>query len=342
MKSAAQHIAAMTTTLIARVAFFDETLVLGTPRLAAPDPRSVMDRLSEFHSVCAAVGPAVPPARLPLPQLFTVAAATAARGIDHVRRLVSDALRTQRDPVELTLLERDALAFIQRCQLDLEQLQRYSERFARSPMGRAVPCRATHQRGVVVVLYAKLDGLVAEVSKLAHHGLTAPAVQPPPLEGSPTDSDDDARDADAADVGSTAAEAAAASTVRQRRPLEGDSSSSSAASAAAPLPGASHGPSQSLAVPFQTATTSVEETSVIESRMEEISAMIGLISGKLVEQQHDVDDIGAMAEEAHAYVRQGNAELKQAEERPNLMRDFVVLIMVIFAALLWFLDWQTS
>jgi len=70
--------------------------------------------------------------------------------------------------------------------------------------------------------------------------------------------------------------------------------------------------------------------------------MIGLISGKLVEQQHDVDDIGALAEEAHAYVRQGNAELQKAEERPNLMRDFVVLVLLIFAALLWFFDWHTS
>ncbi len=84
-----------------------------------------------------------------------------------------------------------------------------------------------------------------------------------------------------------------------------------------------------------------EEQQGTLQRALEVSRLMGEISAELAFQQDSVQFIAEAAEESQLNVRRGNRELAQATERPSLLRDAVVTLLLGLTALLLFLDWFT-
>ena len=80
----------------------------------------------------------------------------------------------------------------------------------------------------------------------------------------------------------------------------------------------------------------------VEQQMAEITAMLGVVSEKLLEQQDDVQAVLDDAVTARAHVAEGNRHLREASQRPSRLRDFVVTLLLILTCVLWFLDYYNS
>ena len=76
----------------------------------------------------------------------------------------------------------------------------------------------------------------------------------------------------------------------------------------------------------------------IERATQDVSAMVDFLAATLVEQSSDVAFIAESAATSRDNVEMGNVELREVQQRPNLLRDAVVAIVLALAAVLLFLD----
>lgn len=67
--------------------------------------------------------------------------------------------------------------------------------------------------------------------------------------------------------------------------------------------------------------------------------MLSLISQRLLEQQEDVRSILDASVESRQYISKANDQLRAATSRPRSLRDVIVTILLLFAAVLLFLHW---
>lgn len=162
--------------------------------------------------------------------------------------------------------------------------------------------------------------------RLAHSLLTSKAV---PLL-SPGHDDDNNGDSDS--------RAQAASAMASTAPASLSQRDASQPSAGSQQPQEAQTQAQAFAPRREALEEDTSTAQRIERQMREVSGMIEFISSHLLEQSQDVAFILDAAVTARDNVRQGNKELKEASERPNTFRDLAVMILLLLAAILLFLD----
>lgn len=259
-------------------------------------------------------------------------------------------------------LETLLTAGLQRLGAELAALEQYAETFSTSGQARLQPFVAAHQRGTVAVLYQRLQALAAAGAGL--RGLSAvvrslaaaadasvpPELLPPPLDVSlpPISSKQQPQPRGGDGGGDAADEAAADGGLRHRAAAAARVGTTTAAPASgavagASKPGAATGDElhavQAVAVAAAQDTVDARR---VERQMAEISAMLGVVSEKLLEQQEDVQAVLDDALAARAHVTEGNRHLREASQRPSRLRDFVVALLLILTGVLWFLDYYNS
>ena len=256
------------------------------------------------------------------------------------------------------------LAFLENCGGDLATLEKLADAFGRSLRGRALPHVAAHRRGVVAVLYARLR----RIADTAHGGaiggradnedirafkssvvtehtnghdnriedhfganpgprlvdaarLRSLPHSAPPLGTHTVDADPSARDATR-----TASELRhrGAFAVRSTRPIAFAVASDDRALQV-----------HALAAPIGTTS----ESAALETRVAEISSMLSLIAEKLATQSEDVDALLIHASHARESVSGGNVALATATDRRSSVTEFAAVLLLLLAAVIWFLDW---
>ena len=74
---------------------------------------------------------------------------------------------------------------------------------------------------------------------------------------------------------------------------------------------------------------------------QELAAALGVITAQLAAQHEAVESIAEDAQKSHDNVQGGNRELQQAVQRPGMLREVAVTILVSLTLLLVFLDWYS-
>jgi hypothetical protein len=304
--------------------------------------------------------PAVPPPSLPAAQAASIHELSGA-----VHAMVSSPGAAAAACGDLRTLSHDILeletlltAGLQRLGAELAALEQYAEAFSTSGQGRLQPFVAAHQRGTVAVLYQRLQALAAAGGSL--RGLSAvvrslaasadasvpPELLPPPLDvrfPPPLPRGGERDTGAAAEVGTdgtrglrhrAAAGARAGTGMTPSAPPGGVGHSRPAAGGGDGLHAV-----QALAVAAAQDTVDARR---VEQQMAEITAMLGVVSEKLLEQQEDVQAVLDDAVTARAHVTEGNRHLREASARPSRLRDFVVALLLILTFVLWFLDYYNS
>lgn len=241
---------------------------------------------------------------------------------------------------------------LQRLGGEIASLEQYCEGFARTDLGRLQPFIVAHQQGIVAVLANRLRSLLvltvqlrsvaATAANLAaaskNVGVPGELTLPSIVLGrapSETASGTSAKSVDSGDgTGrSGTAERLGASVTTQ------PNSEQSGPGRPATSTAAGDGAPQLLELATVSSSQQAVDAQRVEQQMAEVSSMLTLLSEKLSEQQEDVQAILEHAVEARTHVVAGNKELAKANERPRSLRDFVVALLLLLTAILWFLDW---
>ena len=275
-------------------------------------------------------------------------------------RLVECAL----DVHDCVLFEADeaivaALCVMRQCGAELAELERYVELFSGTPGGRALPYRAAHQVGVVATLHQRLQALSGYIKALSSRLRTAQReggtllrqrrapttrlvrIEQLPRRDAPRER---ARDPPM-DDDATADGVGAPPTLLRRRgaPSQQPRLLHPNPPAAAASTAAFHRNDDDDDVVVHAGQLTRGRESLrehaLEEQMRDVSDMLSLIANKLAEQQGGVQAILEDAVEARSNVQAGNQELREVNERPSSLRDFVVAFMLVVTAALWFLDW---
>lgn len=95
----------------------------------------------------------------------------------------------------------------------------------------------------------------------------------------------------------------------------------------------------SAMVTVEHARCDATESLRIEQQMQDVSAMLSILSERLEEQQESIDHILDESAASATFIDQGNRELMIASKRPDHLKKVAAFLLFAFSAMLLFLDW---